>query len=148
MKRSNYRAEVQYQINKSFSLRNRIEMVQFHEESANQRFGFLAYQDINYSPLSSKWSGNMRFTLFQTDGFDTRIYTYENDVLYGFAIPGFQDEGIKYYLNARYNVKRGVDLWIKYSYTQFNNRENIGSGLELIEGNSRSEIKLQLRYQF
>lgn len=148
VKRSNYRAEVQYQINKSFSLRNRIEMAQYHEESDNQRFGFLAYQDINYSPLSSRWSGNMRFTLFQTDGFDTRIYTYENDVLYGFSIPGFQDEGIKYYLNARYNVKRGVDLWIKYSYTQFNNRENIGSGLELIAGNSRSEIKLQLRYQF
>jgi len=148
VKRSNYRAEVQYQINKSFSLRNRIEMVQYHEESDQQRFGFLAYQDINYSPLSSKWSGNMRFTLFQTDGFDTRIYAYENDVLYGFSIPGFQDEGVKYYLNARYNVKRGIDLWLKYSYTQFNNRENVGSGLDLIEGNSRSEVKLQLRYQF
>ncbi|MFC5284720.1 hypothetical protein [Pedobacter alpinus] len=148
VKKSNYRAEVQYQINKSFSLRNRVEMVQYHEENFSNRFGFLAYQDINYSPLSSKWSGNMRFALFDTDGFDTRIYAYENDVLYGFSIPGFQNQGVRYYTNVRYNVKRGVDLWIKYSYTQFNGVTTIGSGLDEIQGNHRSEAKVQLRFQF
>lgn len=148
VKKSNYRAEVQYQISKSFSLRNRLEVVEYHEENLPSRFGFLAYQDVNYSPLSSKWSGNMRFALFDTDGFDTRIYAYENDVLYGFSIPGFQNQGIRYYTNVRYNVKRGVDLWLKYSYTQFNGVTTVGSGLDEIQGNSRSEAKVQLRIQF
>ncbi len=147
-KKSNYRAEVQYQINDNFSLRNRLEVVQYHQESAIQKFGFLAYQDVNYSPLSSKWSGNMRLTLFDTDGFDTRIYAYENDVLYGFSIPGFQNQGVRYYTNVRYNVKRGIDLWVKYSYTKFNNVETVGSGLDEIKGDNRSEAKLQLRIQF
>ncbi len=147
-KKSNYRAELQYQVNSIFSLRNRIEVVQYNLESTGIKFGFLAYQDVNYSPLSSRWSGNMRFTLFDTDGFDTRIYTYENDVLYGFSIPGFQNQGVKFYTNVRYNLKRGVDLWAKYSYTKFNGISTVGSGLDEIHGDNRSEVKLQLRIQF
>lgn len=147
-KKSNYRAEVQYQINKSFSVRNRLEVVEYHQESAVKKFGFLAYQDVNYSPLSSKWSGNMRVTLFDTDGFDTRIYAYENDVLYGFSIPGFQNQGLRFYTNLRYNLKRGLDLWAKYSYTKYNGASTVGSGLDEIQGDNRSEAKLQLRIQF
>lgn len=148
VKKSNYRAEMAYQINKAFSLRNRVEMVQYHEEKTKVRYGFLAYQDINYSPLSSRLSGNMRFALFQTDGFDTRIYAYENDVLYGFSIPAFQNKGVRFYFNARYNLKRGVDFWLKYSYTQYNDQTSVGSGLDLIQGNHRSELKAQVRFQF
>ncbi|HEX7367814.1 MAG TPA: helix-hairpin-helix domain-containing protein [Pelobium sp.] len=147
-KKSNYRAEVQYQINNSFSLRNRVEVVQYHQETTQPKFGFLAYQDVSYSPLSSKWSGNIRLTLFDTEDFDTRIYAYENDVLYGFSIPGFQNQGTRFYTNLRYNLKRGIDLWLKYSYTKFNNASTVGSGLDEIQGDSRSELKLQMRYQF
>lgn len=147
-KKSNYRADVQYQVSNSFSLRNRIEVVQYHQENISNRFGYLAYQDVNYSPLSSKWSGNMRLTLFDTDGFDTRIYAYENDVLYGFSIPGFQNQGVRFYTNLRYGVRRGVDLWVKYSYTKFNGATTVGSGLDAIQGDNRSEAKLQLRIQF
>ena len=148
VKKSNYRLDAQYQINKNFSLRNRLEIVQYHEENTNNRFGYLAYQDINYNPLSSKLSGNMRLAMFETDGFDTRIYAYENDVLYGFSIPGFQEKGIRYYANARYNLKRGVDFWLRYSITKYNDQTTIGSGLDEIQGNSRSEIKAQIRFQF
>jgi hypothetical protein len=148
VKKSNYRVDLSYQVNKSFSLKNRIEMVQYHQENKANRFGFLAYQDIIYSPLSSKWSGNTRFELFDTDGFDTRIYAYESDVLYGFSIPGFQNRGIRYYLNTHYNLKRGIDIWLRYSLTQYNNQQTVGSGLDQIQGDLRSEAKLQLRYQF
>lgn len=148
VKQSRYRADIQYQINKSVSLKNRIEISQYEEETANKRFGFLAFQDINYSPLSSKFSGNMRFALFETDGFDTRIYAYENDVLYGFSIPGFQNKGTRFYANGRYTIKRGIDFWLRYSFTQYNDQTTVGSGLDLIEGNSRSEIKAQIRFQF
>jgi hypothetical protein len=148
IKQSRYRLDIQYQINKSLTLRNRVEISQYHEETANIKYGFLAYQDINYNPLSSKFSGNMRFALFETDGFDTRIYAYESDVLYGFSIPGFQNKGTRFYANGRYTIKRGVDLWLRYSFTQYNDQNTVGSGLDLIEGNSRSEVKAQIRFQF
>ena len=148
VKKSSYRAEIQYQINKSFTLKNRLEIAQYHEENNANRYGFLVFQDINYSPLSSKISGNMRLAFFETDGFDTRIYAYESDVLYGYSIPGFQNKGMRIYANVRYNIKRGVDFWLRYSNTKYNDQTTIGSGLEEIQGNQRSEIKLQIRYQF
>ena len=148
VKKSKYRAEIQYQINQKISLKNRVEMVQLQEGNTAFRFGFLAYQDINYHPLSSKLSGNIRLALFETTDFDTRIYAYENDVLYGYSIPGFQNEGVRFYTNLRYNIKRGIDLWLKYAITKYNNLDVIGSGLEEIDGNQRSELKLQVRLQF
>lgn len=148
VKKSNYRAEMAYQISKAVSLRNRIEMVQYHEESLKIKYGFLAFQDLNYQPLNSRLSGNMRCAIFQTDDFDTRIYTYESDVLYGFSIPAFQNKGVRYYLNARYNLKKGVDFWLKFSLTQYQNQNTVGSGLDLIQGNHRSELKAQVRFQF
>ncbi|RKD14334.1 hypothetical protein BCY91_07560 [Pelobium manganitolerans] len=146
--KSNYRAEVQYQISKAIALRNRIEMVQYQLEQSTGKYGFLIYQDVAYSPLSSKWSGNMRLSLFDTDGFDARIYAYESDVLYGFSIPGFQNQGLRFYGNLRCQLKRGVDIWLKYSFTQYADAETVGSGLDEIAGDSRSEGKVQLRFQF
>jgi hypothetical protein len=148
VRKQNYRFEIQYKVNKNFNLRNRAEVVQFKRQSSGNSFGFLMYQDMIYAPDNSKLSGNIRFALFETEGFDTRIYTYENDVLYGFSIPGFQDKGVRFYLNARYNIKRGVDVWLKYSVTKYNDVETVGSGLDLIDGNLKSEIKAQVRYQF
>lgn len=148
VRKQNYRFEIQYKVNKNFTLRNRAEISQFKRQSSVNSYGFLMYQDVIYSPENSKLSGNMRFALFDTEGFDTRIYTYENDVLYGFSIPGFQNRGIRFYLNGRYNIKRGIDMWMKYSLTKYNDTETVGSGLDLIDGNLKSEIKIQVRYQF
>jgi hypothetical protein len=145
--KQNYRIELQYKINENITLKNRAEMVQF-KKIEPQSFGFLAYQDINYHPFNSSFSGSIRFTLFETEGFDTRIYSYENDVLYGYSIPALQNRGIRFYVNGRYTLKKGLDFWLKYSQTKYNNLEEIGSGLELIEGNKKSEIRIQLRYQF
>ncbi|MEO5911705.1 MAG: hypothetical protein ABIP95_12500 [Pelobium sp.] len=148
VKTSRYRADLQYQINKNFTLKNRLEIAQYHEESVKNRFGFLAFQDVNYNPLSSNLSGSVRFALFQTDGFDTRIYAYESDVLYGYSIPAFQNQGIRAYVNTRYNIKRGIDFWLRYSYTKYNDQTTVGSGLDEIASNHRSEIKAQIRFQF
>ncbi|MGB4776416.1 MAG: hypothetical protein WBP45_14665, partial [Daejeonella sp.] len=65
---------------------------------------------------------------------------------YSFGL--YQNRGIKCYLNARYTLKRGLDIWLKYSLTNYINLETIGSGLDMINGHKRSDIKAQLRYQF
>ncbi|ADY51887.1 hypothetical protein Pedsa_1320 [Pseudopedobacter saltans DSM 12145] len=146
-RRQTYRFELQYQLNKSFSLKNRAEISQYKTLSSPNQYGFLVFQDIKYSPSRSKISGNLRYAIFDTEGFDTRIYTYENDVLYSYSNPGFQNKGIRFYLNGRYRIKKGLDFWLKYSISKYDEVTSIGSGLDEIIGNSKPEIKLQLRYQ-
>lgn len=148
VEKQNSRLEISYKINNSFSLRNRAEMTRYKKGDAKPEFGFLTYQDIIYDPMSSKISGNIRFAIFDTEGFNSRIYAYENDVLYGYSVPGYQGRGLRCYLNGRYTISRGLDLWLRYAVLSYTDQQTIGSGSDKIDGNKRSDVKFQLRYQF
>jgi hypothetical protein len=148
VRRQNFRIDLNYKVGESFTLRNRAEVSYYKKGARGTENGYMLYQDLIYNPLQSKLSGNFRLALFDTPGFDTRIYAYENDVLYSYSSPAYQNSGMRYYVNARYTLKKGIDLWCKYSITNYTNLEEIGSGPDLIEGNKKSEVKVQLRYQF
>ena len=90
----------------------------------------------------------MRYAVFDTDGFDSRIYAHENDVLYAFSFPFYSDKGHRAYIVARYRINRNLDLQARLAQTFFSNRNTIGSGLDLIHDNSRTELKAQLRARF
>lgn len=148
VRRASYRIELNYKINTDFQFRNRLEVSQYQKGNDATQSGFLIYQDLIYNPVQSKISGNFRFALFDTPGFDTRIYAYENGLLYDFSSPAFQNKGIRFYINSRIKMKRGIDFGLRYAITKYVNIDQIGSGLDLIEGNKKSEIKAQLRLQF
>jgi hypothetical protein len=146
--KQNYRLEISYIINDRFSLRNRVEIVRYQKGAAKYELGFLNYQDIIYKPLSSKLSGNIRFGIFDIENFNSRIYAYENDVLYSYSVPAYQGRGVRFYVNGRYTLIRGFDLWLRYSLTSYYGQQTIGSGDDQINGNKRSDVRLQIRYQF
>lgn len=144
----NYRLELIYKLNDNFTVRSRAEVTSYKKEHNPAELGYLSYQDLIYDPMSSKFSGNLRFAIFDTQGFNSRIYAYENDVLYGYSVPGYQGHGIKCYINGRYTVRRGLDVWLRYGLLSYSDQETVGSGHDLITGNKRSDVKVQLRYQF
>ncbi len=113
-----------------------------------KEFGFLSYQDVIYKPLSSNFSCNLRFAIFDTPGFNSRIYAYENDVLYAYAVPAYQGRGLRCYVNGRYTLRHGVDIWLRYALSSYANQATVGSGYDIIAGNKRSDVKVQLRFQF
>lgn len=144
----NYRFELNYKPGRSFVLRNRAEISVYTKGKAAPEYGFLGYQDVVYNPLGSRFSGNVRFAIFDTSGFNSRIYAYENDVLYGYSIPAYQNKGLRYYANARYTFSRGMDIWLRYAGLYYTNQENVGSGNDQIRGRQRSDLRIQLRFQF
>ena len=146
--KQNYRIEIRYSIDDRFSFRNRIEMVRYQKGNSKFELGFLNYQDIIYKPMSSRLSGDIRFGIFDTESFNSRIYAYENDVLYAYSVPAYQGKGVRFYLNARYTLTRGFDLWLRYSLTSYYDQNTVGSGDDKINGNKRSDARLQIRYQF
>ena len=146
--RTNLRFNVVYKPSKTVRLQSRAELSLFKFGDTPRETGFLIFQDITYSPLDFPLSGSARFALFRTDGFDTRIYAYENDVLYFFSVPAYQDHGIRYYFLVKYRVTRNLDIWARFSQSYFSNRDTLGSGNDEINGNTRSEIKLQMRLKF
>ena len=142
------RVELTYKISNEISIRNRAEIVRYRKGNLSPEFGYLSFQDIIYDPMGSKLSANFRFAIFETSGFNTRIYSYENDVLYSYSVPAYQGKGIRFYFNGRYTISRGTDLWLRYALISYANQETNGSGGDLINGNKRSDIRVQLRFQF
>ncbi|HRA60744.1 MAG TPA: hypothetical protein PLG30_14105 [Bacteroidia bacterium] len=147
-RQDNYRFNLTYKISKAVAIRNRIEWVRINYEEKPNEKGFMIYQDILFKPLSSPISGSVRYGLFDTDSYDSRIYAFENDILYSYSIPSFYNRGFRYYVTLRYKVTKGVDVWFRFAQTVYTNQKTFGSGLDEINNNKRSEIKLQVRYQF
>jgi len=123
-------------------------VVWFDKKGINAEQGYLIYFDFIYKPLLSPLSGSIRLQYFETDGYNSRLYAYENDVLYSYSIPVFYDKGYRYYININYDVNKKLALWIKLSQTRYKDKSLIGSGLDEINGRVKSEVKLQAMYKF
>lgn len=145
---NNYRFNIGYKISKTVSVKSRVEGIKLKTENSGTENGYMFFQDLNVNPFDFPLQFVMRYGLFDTKSYYSRIYTYENDVPGSWSIPSFYYRGSRYYLMIRYTVVKGVDIWLRYAQTAYANQNAVGSGLDEINGNRRSEIKMQLRLQF
>ena len=134
--------DMDYAINANFSMKTRIQgsHVDF---SSKMGTGFILAQDIIYT--QQKYSLSTRFAIFDTDNYDNRQFIYERDLLYVYSIPSFYNQGVRYYIVGRYNLSKNVSFWIKFAQTKYYGTETIGSGLERIIGETKSNLSFQFR---
>ena len=155
--KQSWRTQINYKINASITIRNRMELLWYNknintmdafQRHINEKNGFLTYFDIIYKPSLKPYSGIIRFQYFETNGYSSRIYAYENDVLYNYSIPAFFDKGYRYYIDLSYALKKAFLFWIRWAQTIFPDKTSIASGLDEVNGNHRSEIKVQVQWLF
>jgi hypothetical protein len=143
------RAHLSYKLTKEWELRDRVEWSFFENlEKATKGKGFLMYQDVIYKPIARPYSFSARYAIFDVNSFDARIYAFENDLLYEFYIPFFQNRGTRYYINAKVRLNRSITFEARIGETRFQNVDSIGSGLNEIMGNRMTEVKAQLKFKF
>lgn len=146
--RQQVRVSGQYQLNEAWSLRGRVELSHYRKEGDTTEVGWMVYQDVIWKPMGGQLSGNLRFAIFGTPGYNSRIYAYENDVLYAYSFPVYHNKGIRTYANLRYRLGRKVDFWLRYATFIYRGLNEVGTGLDEIAGNKRSDIRMQLRWRF
>ena len=146
--KQSWRTQVMYKISPALALRNRIELLWYDNKGVNKEKGFLTFFDFIYKPMMRPVSGVLRLQYFETDGYNSRIYAYENDVLYSYSIPAFSDKGFRYYLTLNYDLSKKLSFWLRWAQTIYKNKVTVGSGLDEIQGNWRSEAKIQARWLF
>ena len=113
--------------------------------STGQKRGMLITQDLLYKPKSFPLDFSLRYALFDTDDYDTRLYSFENNALYAFAVPAYYYQGSRAYVLIRYSFLRHCDLWVRYGVFLYNNRTSISSGAEGIIGSRKTDLIVQLR---
>lgn len=136
------------QVNQALELRSRIDIGFSDNEVNTAQRGFVIYQDVIYKPVGFPLSFTTRFALFDTDGFQARYYSFENNLLYAFSIPAYYNRGTRFYFNLRYRGIRNLTLEGRFAQTYWRNQDGIGSGLEEVLGPRRTEVGAQLKYRF
>lgn len=143
-----FRLHAVYKILPTLTLRNRFEYNFIVRNDAPFNFGYVIYQDVNFNPKKVPLDINARFAIFKSTGFDNRLYAYENDLLYNFSVPFYDNEGFRWYLSFTYNPIGKLYLGARIAQFNYWNTNEIGSGDDLIVGNTKTEIKVQIRYVF
>ncbi|MBT9394001.1 helix-hairpin-helix domain-containing protein [Hymenobacter sp. NST-14] len=131
----------------ALSLRTRVQGTEYREDGGPARHGYVLAQDVTVQPLR-RLRLSARYALFDTDDYDTRQYVFEQDVLYAFSVPVLSGRGTRTYVLAQLDLNRHLTLWLRYADTHYRHQTTIGSGLDEIQGNRRSDVKAQLRYRF
>ncbi|MDY0200510.1 MAG: helix-hairpin-helix domain-containing protein [Bacteroidales bacterium] len=142
------RFHLSYNPSSEIWLKSRIEVSGYSEENRPNEYGAMFYQDISYRPKKVPIVLTARLAIFDTKSWNTRIYAYENDVLYYFSIPAYYSQGTRAYILAKYSVGQNIDIWLRFSQTFFANQEQLGSGLSQIDGPTRSDARLQVKFRF
>ena len=129
---------------------NHLEVKKYSKDNVTSNGYFLA-QDL-YATINTFNKYPLRITLryafFDTDDYNSRVYSYENDMLYAFSIPAFYDQGTRLYVLMKYSLGKHFDLRFKYATTHYTQRTEISSGLNRIRGDRYSEVKAQLVCKF
>lgn len=137
---------IDYEIPLKCAFRTRLQYGGLKNEHSKGSNGFTIVQDVTWHLSKLEISGRVAF--FKTDDYDSRQYVYEKDMLYAFSIPAYYNTGTRHYLMLRYTVSKQLKIWLRWSQTRYSDIEKISSGLNEIQGNKRSEAKLQVMYQF
>ena len=86
----NVRGSIRYTLNDNLVLGTRLD---YKLVTPSGSEGIMMLQDINFRFRKIPLTLWFRYCLFNTDDWDSRIYAYENDLLYSFSIPALSGEG-------------------------------------------------------
>lgn len=139
-----YRLQFTYSICEQLKSRTRTSYTRYVKKEKHEG-GYLFYQDIMYSSLQASLKAQFRFAYFDTDSYNTRIYAYENNVLYGYSFPALYDRGFRSYLNLNWKPFSLISLYLKAGLTYYPDKSTISSSLTQINDNKLFDLSFQIR---
>ena len=137
------RFNINYQIGRDFHFTNKAEYANYHNDDGSNEHGYFLCQDIAYKPENLPFSLTFRYALFDAKDYNARVYAYENDVLYSFSVPAMYGKGMRFYLLGKVKLFNSLTLYARIGRTIYSDRDEIGSGLTLIEGNHKTDLKVE-----
>ncbi|MEG0948379.1 MAG: helix-hairpin-helix domain-containing protein [Bacteroidales bacterium] len=135
-------------ISASFFLKTSAEGTFYRFEGESASKGFLLSQSVGYKMKGYPLQADLMVALFDTENTQTKVYLSEKNVLYGFGIPSFYGNGMRTACTIRYDFAKRFTVWVKVANTRYFDRDEIGSGLELIRGKNKTDLWTQLQVKF
>ena len=137
------RFNINYELGWDIHCSNKAEYAHYRNEDGTNEHGYFLCQDIAYKPNNQPFSLTFRYAIFDAKDYNARVYAYENDVLYSFSVPAMYGKGMRFYLLGKVKLFNSLTLYARIGRTIYSDRDEIGSGLTLIEGNHKTDLKVE-----
>ena len=108
--------------------------------------GWMVSQSLGYTYRWLRLNGGAGY--FHTEGYDSRVYLYEQGPLYTYSMSQFQGRGLRGWLMVRAAVGKALALTGKMGWTRYFDREVIGTGYQQVDGSSMTDLDVQVRWKF
>ena len=142
------RYRLNYSLNDVFSSLTTLDYNHFHSQDRAATKGYQVTQMISSQLPWTRLFADVQGSYFCTDDYDSRVYVSEKGLLYTFYTPSFQGRGFRCAVRLRYELNKHWLFITKFGETIYLNRNEIGSGNDLIYGNKKADIQMQLRIKF
>ncbi|MEO9964353.1 MAG: helix-hairpin-helix domain-containing protein [Reichenbachiella sp.] len=141
----NYVTNLDFSANEVLTLKSRVQFSTYDLDQTSTH-GIALIQDLNIK--IKKFTISTRIAIFDTEDYENRQYVFEKNLLYVFSINAYANQGMRNYLMVQYKPTRKMTIWARYSRFDYRNQSTVGSGLNEIQGSTRSDVKFQVRYKF
>lgn len=106
--------------------------------------GWMISQHGGLSAFSDRLNASASVAYFNTDDYQSAIYSYERGPRYSFTFPSFYGKGIRYAMLLRYQPIKKLVVLAKIGTTNYFDRDHISSGHQQINHSSKTDLELQL----
>lgn len=134
--------------NRVLKTTTRVAYTHYHGDSSEVVQGWLLYQDVQYRPRRIPLCVALRAAWFNVDDYEARIHSVESDFIYNYNSNTYQYKGYRLYLLLKYDITPHWNIGVKYSYTCYTDRDDFGSGYDLIDANHRQQWRVQVRLKW
>ena len=125
-----------------WSLRTQVEGCSLSFDKTTK--GYIIAQSASYKPTSTlEIYANAAW--FNTDDYDSRLYSYERGVRYSFGSTSYYGKGIHAALMLKYKPLYRLTLQGKVGHTRYFDRETIGTAERMIFSSHYTDIELQVQ---
>lgn len=115
---------------------------------SNASWGWMVYGDLEYSLKKFGLSMKGRLEYFDASEWDNRFYLYEQNISESSYSPALYGKAFRWYFIIKYAAKCGVALQMKVAQTLYTDRQQVGSGNDLTQGNHRTSFNVLVSYRF
>ena len=110
--------------------------------------GYRVSEQVSLAPRRWPVSLVLQGSYFHTDNYDSRVYIYEKSLLNTLSVSSFQGRGFRASVFVRVDLGSHYVVIARYGHTFYQDRDEIGSGNDLIEQSEKADLQLQFRIKY
>ena len=141
-----FRLQADVALGTSWRMQGTADYCQVNAEKVN--YGFRIADRLTWTHPMKPLRVNGELSWFRATDWAARLYGYERGLLYAYNYRSYYGHGLRGAMMADCTLMNSLVCTVKVGWTHYFDRDEIGSGAELIAQNHAEDLALQLRYSF